>query len=195
MLQGLSGVSAGHWGWCRKGSTAAVPESSAQAPLSSVPFHWQVPPQLPPQSHLGSDLEFPSILPVFCLCTVPPSVPRSPQPWVHRLGPPLGYKIFWGRGRFKSLVKMWWKRFFLALLEVGHTDMRQTHACILPSSICTEEVPLSWHGRSGRQSQSLFQEGSRGFTHIFLSCSCGSWSACAYTPTQIKGLTSATCTK
>lgn len=33
-------------------------------------------------------------------------------------------------------MKIWWKRFFLALLEVGHTDRRQTRAW----------VPLCWQG-------------------------------------------------
>lgn len=41
----------------------------------------------------------------------------------------------------KFLVQIWWKRFFLALLEVGHTDMRQTQAWILPNA---EEAPQSW---------------------------------------------------
>lgn len=140
-------------------------------PLSSVSFHWQVPPHLPPQSHLGSDLWFPSFLSLCSACaTEPPSVPCSPQPWVHRPSPALGCKIFWGWGKFKSLVENWWKRFFLALLEVGHTDMRQTRAWTVPSRVCTEEVPLSWQGSWGRHSHSLFQEGGRGFTRVCLFC-------------------------
>lgn len=74
-----------------------------------------------------------SFICVLLVPLVPPCVPCSPQPWVHRLGPPSGCKIFWGWGRFKSLVKIWRKRFFPALLEVGHRDMRQTHAQIVHS--------------------------------------------------------------
>lgn len=44
-------------------------------PLSSLPFHWQVPPHLPPQSHLGSDLGFPSFLSLVLL--VPQCLPLS----------------------------------------------------------------------------------------------------------------------
>lgn len=152
-------------------------------------------------SHLSHILEvisgfLPSLSLLSCLCLGASLCPMLSPALGAQAGSCFEMQNILGLGKFKSLVKNWWKIFFLALWEVGHTDMRQTHAWSVPSSVCTEEVPLSWQFRlafpqpfPGRQQR------IHSCVPVLLSCSCGSWSACAYTPTQIKGLTSATCTK